>query len=87
MTNETAQPEQAAVVGESECSALLACPCGKIPPGFELQYSGHGMMFATATPGCCGEWVIEFPTKGHALISEEARKLAIDVWNAAPRAS
>lgn len=66
---------------------LRQCPCGQIPPSLEINDCGQGSKWAMATPGCCGEWSIEFRTQYFDFESPECMALAVDAWNEAPRAA
>ena len=70
----------------SECSYLLACPCGKVPNDV-FVVEGDSCKRAYVAGICCGEWHIEFRTNYEDLKSEKCKKLAIKAWNEAPRAA
>ena len=62
---------------------LAKCPCGKIPPSLDIQENGQGGKYMLVSPGCCGEWMIEF--RANYTTGGEAMERAIFAWNSAPR--
>lgn len=61
------------------------CPCGQIPPSL-VVVEGETSKWAYVSPGCCGEWYIEFRINYNHPKSQAAHKLAVEAWNDAPRA-
>lgn len=66
---------------------LNQCPCGKTPESLSIVDNGQGGKWASICPSCCGEWSIEFRTSYKPFQSEECMELAVNAWNAAPRAN
>lgn len=67
-------------------SDLKPCPCGQTPKRLHI-YQGNCSKYAFAYGSCCGEWHIEFRTDYKELDSPECMKLAIQAWDATPRAT
>jgi hypothetical protein len=66
---------------------LAACPCGKTPQELSITDAGQGGKWANVSGNCCGEWMIEFRTNYENLDSDKCKALAVEAWNAAPRAA
>ncbi len=62
---------------------LKPCPCGRTPTKLSIV-SDNAKWFRCAG-NCCGEWEIEFRSNYSFPKSKEAKKLAIEAWNDAPR--
>ena len=73
------------IVGSSD--VLAACPCGQTPTDVHIMDGGQGGKWAFVMPNCCDEWSIEFRTNYAAIHTDECKRLAIEAWNAAPRAA
>lgn len=63
---------------------LKPCPCGKTPKEV-LIYGEDRDKWAFAYGDCCGDWHVEFRMHYLNVGSKEARKLAAEAWNEAPR--
>lgn len=63
-----------------------ACPCGNTPKELYVTDAGQGGKWAWVYGGCCGEWHIEFRAEYNDPESEKCKELALEAWNAAPRA-
>jgi len=66
---------------------LKPCPCGNVPDELHVIDTGQGSKWAMCFGSCCNEWSIEFKTQYHDFSSQECMELAIEAWNAAPRAN
>jgi hypothetical protein len=64
---------------------LKPCPCGRVPSSLDITDAGASGKYADVSGNCCGYWEIEFKTEFHPLDSDECMRLAIAVWNDAPR--
>lgn len=64
---------------------LKRCPCGQDPKDVSIYNPNQGGKWASVVPDCCGEWMVEFRLNYEDPDSSEAKQLAVEAWNNAPR--
>lgn len=64
---------------------LKPCPCGKTPEKLAI-YDSEAYRYSRAYGTCCSEWEIEFRGDDNPLDDVRTYNLAVEAWNAAPRA-